>query len=58
MDKENHFAKILCGLLAPSHGEIVEGSNVQLSYYAQNQSDLLDLKNHHGSDGRQGIYRR
>lgn len=38
------FAKILCGLLTPSHGEIVEGSNVQLSYYAQNQSDLLDLQ--------------
>lgn len=37
------FAKILCGLLPPSAGTVREGSNVHISFYAQNQSELLDI---------------
>jgi ATP-binding cassette subfamily F protein 3 len=38
------MAKIIAGLLPASSGEVVQGSNMHLSYYAQNQSELLDLK--------------
>lgn len=38
------MAKIIAGILEPSSGYIEEGSNLFLSYYAQNQSELLDLK--------------
>lgn len=38
------MAKIMAGLLPPTSGKIEEGSNMHLSYYAQNQSELLDLK--------------
>jgi ATP-binding cassette subfamily F protein 3 len=38
------MAKIIAGLLPASSGKIEEGSNMHLSYYAQNQSELLDLK--------------
>ena len=38
------MAKIIAGLLTPSSGKVEEGSNMHLSYYAQNQSELLDLK--------------
>ncbi len=38
------MAKIIAGLLKPSGGKVEEGSNMHLSYYAQNQSELLDLK--------------
>ncbi|MCZ2101089.1 MAG: ABC-F family ATP-binding cassette domain-containing protein [Chitinophagales bacterium] len=38
------MAKIMIGLLAPTHGHIETGSNMHLSYYAQNQSELLNLK--------------
>lgn len=38
------LAKIIVGTLSYDQGEIQKGSNVHLSYYAQNQSDLLDLK--------------
>lgn len=37
------FAKIICGLLPPTSGTIKEGSNVHISFYAQNQSELLDV---------------
>jgi ATP-binding cassette subfamily F protein 3 len=38
------MAKIIAGLIPPSNGKMEEGSNMHLSYYAQNQSELLDLK--------------
>ncbi len=38
------MAKIMIGLLAATNGQIETGSNMHLSYYAQNQSELLDLK--------------
>jgi len=38
------LAKILIGELKQTSGEVVSGHNMQISYYAQNQSDLLDLK--------------
>lgn len=38
------MAKIIARLLQPTSGNIEEGSNMHLSYYAQNQSELLDLK--------------
>jgi ATP-binding cassette subfamily F protein 3 len=38
------MAKIMAGVLAPTSGEVTAGSNLAMSYYAQNQSDLLDLK--------------
>ena len=38
------MAKIIAGLLPPTSGNIETGSNLHLSYYAQNQSELLDLK--------------
>jgi ATP-binding cassette subfamily F protein 3 len=38
------MAKIIAGLLPASSGEVIQGSNMHLSYYAQNQSELLDLK--------------
>jgi len=38
------MAKIIAKLLPPTSGTIDEGSNMHLSYYAQNQSELLDVK--------------
>lgn len=38
------MAKIIAGLLPATSGKVEEGSNMHLSYYAQNQSELLDLK--------------
>lgn len=38
------MAKIMIGLLPPTKGHIETGSNMHLSYYAQNQSELLNLK--------------
>lgn len=38
------MAKIIVGLLNPSSGSKEEGSNVHISYYAQNQSETLNLK--------------
>lgn len=38
------LAKILIDELKPTSGEVVNGHNLQISYYAQNQSELLDLK--------------
>ncbi|MBP6236480.1 MAG: ABC-F family ATP-binding cassette domain-containing protein [Saprospiraceae bacterium] len=38
------MAKIISGLLPATSGKVEEGSNMHLSYYAQNQSELLDLK--------------
>ncbi len=38
------MAKIIARLLPPTSGKVEEGSNMHLSYYAQNQSELLDLK--------------
>ncbi|MBK8623227.1 MAG: ABC-F family ATP-binding cassette domain-containing protein [Saprospiraceae bacterium] len=38
------LAKILCGILPYDKGKVINGSNVFLSYYAQNQSELLDVK--------------
>lgn len=38
------MAKIISGLLPATSGRVEEGSNMHLSYYAQNQSELLDLK--------------
>ena len=38
------LAKILIGDLQASSGEVIKGHNLQVSYYAQNQSELLDLK--------------
>jgi len=37
------MAKILVNQLAATDGEIIVGSNVFLSYYAQNQAELIDL---------------
>ena len=36
------LAKILIGELAPTAGEVTPGYNVELGYYAQDQSDSLD----------------
>lgn len=38
------LAKILIGTLKPSSGEVIQGHNLHVSYYAQNQSELLDIK--------------
>ena len=38
------MAKIIASMLPATSGKIEEGSNMHLSYYAQNQSELLDLK--------------
>jgi ATP-binding cassette subfamily F protein 3 len=38
------MAKIIAGVLPPSSGKVETGSNLHMSYYAQNQSELLDLK--------------
>ncbi len=38
------LAKILIGLLPPDSGKVVPGHNLHISYYAQNQSELLDLR--------------
>ncbi|MBK8547665.1 MAG: ABC-F family ATP-binding cassette domain-containing protein [Saprospiraceae bacterium] len=38
------LAKILCDVLPADKGQVTKGSNVHLSYYAQNQSELLDVK--------------
>lgn len=38
------LAKIITGILPYEKGKVVTGSNVYLSYYAQNQSELLDVK--------------
>ena len=38
------MAKIMAGLLDFTSGRVEAGSNLHLSYYAQNQSELLDLK--------------
>ncbi len=38
------MAKIIAGLLPATSGKVEEGSNMHLSYYAQNQSELSDLK--------------
>ncbi len=38
------LAKIMIGELRSSGGEVLPGHNLQVSYYAQNQSELLDLK--------------
>ncbi len=36
------LAKILIGQLRPTRGEVIPGFNVELGYYAQDQSDSLD----------------
>lgn len=36
------LVKLIVGAQDPDHGEIVEGVNVDLGYYAQNQEDQLD----------------
>jgi len=38
------LAKILIGTLKATSGEVIQGHNLHVSYYAQNQSELLDLK--------------
>ncbi len=38
------MAKIIAKIMPPTTGKIEEGSNMHLSYYAQNQSELIDLK--------------
>ncbi len=38
------LAKILIGNLAPTSGDVIQGHNLHVSYYAQNQSELLDVK--------------
>ncbi len=38
------MARVMIGLLQPTDGRIETGSNMHLSYYAQNQSELLNLK--------------
>jgi len=38
------LAKILMGLISASSGEVIPGHNLQISYYAQNQSELIDVK--------------
>ncbi|MDF1699092.1 MAG: ABC-F family ATP-binding cassette domain-containing protein [Saprospiraceae bacterium] len=38
------LAKILIGNLEPTSGEVIQGHNLHVSYYAQNQSELLNAK--------------
>ena len=38
------LAKILIGNINATSGEIIQGHNLHVSYYAQNQSELLDVK--------------
>lgn len=38
------MARIMTGLIQPTEGRIETGSNMHLSYYAQNQSEQLNLK--------------
>lgn len=38
------LAKILIKNLKPTSGEVIHGHNLYISYYAQNQSELLDTK--------------
>ena len=38
------LAKILIGNLEATSGEVIPGHNLHISYYAQNQSELLDVK--------------
>ncbi|MEE9437426.1 MAG: ABC-F family ATP-binding cassette domain-containing protein [Saprospiraceae bacterium] len=38
------LAKILIQDILPSSGDVIPGHNLHISYYAQNQSDLLDTK--------------
>lgn len=38
------LAKILMEEVKPDRGEVIKGHNLHLSYYAQNQSELLDEK--------------
>ena len=38
------FMKILCGLIDAYEGEVTQGHNICLGYYAQNQADVLDPK--------------
>ncbi len=38
------LAKILIGNLKASSGSVVQGHNLHVSYYAQNQSELLNIK--------------
>lgn len=38
------LAKILIGNIDASSGEVIQGHNLHVSYYAQNQSELLDIK--------------
>ncbi len=38
------LARILVGTLPPSDGEVIEGHNIHLGYYAQNQAAELDTK--------------
>jgi len=38
------LAKILIGNIKATSGEVIPGHNLQISYYAQNQSELLDTK--------------
>ena len=38
------LAKILIGNIKATSGEVVPGHNLQISYYAQNQSELIDVK--------------
>ncbi|MEM9547891.1 MAG: ABC-F family ATP-binding cassette domain-containing protein [Bacteroidota bacterium] len=38
------LAKILIGNLEATSGDVIQGHNLHVSYYAQNQSELLDIK--------------
>ncbi len=38
------LAKILIGNIKASSGKVIPGHNLQISYYAQNQSELIDSK--------------
>jgi ATP-binding cassette subfamily F protein 3 len=38
------LAKILIGNINPTSGEVIPGHNLHISYYAQNQSELIDTK--------------
>lgn len=38
------LAKILIGNIPATSGQVIPGHNLQISYYAQNQSELLDTK--------------
>lgn len=38
------LAKILIGNIKATSGQVIPGHNLQISYYAQNQSELLDTK--------------